>query len=127
MHFICISKFPNDLKEAVVIPVVIPALLTDLPKAFDCFPHKLIIVKQAGYGFDTNVLKLIHSCLSNRKQRMKVNSAYNIWKVIFYVPQGSILGPLLFNIHLSDLFYFLEKSVLQVMKIITLSIQLRKT
>ena len=114
--------------KAAVNSGVFAALLTDLPKAFDCFPRKLIIVKQAGYGFDTNVLKLIHSCLSNRKQRMKVNSAYNIWKVIFYdVPQGSILGPLLFNIHLSDLFYFLEKSVLQVMKIITLSIQLRKT
>ena len=45
--------------------------------------------------------------MSNRKQRVKVN-AYSSWKDIFYdVPQESILGPLLFNIHLCDLFYLL--------------------
>ena len=44
--------------------------------------------------------------MSNRKQRVQVNDAYNSWKDIFYgVPQGLILGPLLFNIHLCDLFY----------------------
>ena len=47
--------------------------------------------------------------MSNRKQRVKVNDTYSSWKDIFYgVPQESILGPLLFNIHLCDLFYFLE-------------------
>ena len=47
----------------------------------------------AAYGFDTNALKLMRNYLSNRKQRVKINSAYSIWKNIFYgVPQGSILG-----------------------------------
>ena len=61
------------------------------------------------YGFHIDALKLIHDYLSNRKQRVKVNDAYSSWKDIFCgVRQGSVLGPLLFNIHLCDLFYFLK-------------------
>ena len=97
------------MEKNVVNGSVFRALLTDLSKAFDCIPHDLIIAKLEAYGFHIDALKLIHDCLSNRKQRVKVNDAYSSWMDIFYsVPQGSILGPLLFNIHLCDLFYFLE-------------------
>ena len=88
---------------------VFGALLTDLSKAFDCIPDDLIIAKLEAYGFHIDALKLIHDYLSNRKQRVEVNDAYSSWKDIFYgVPQRSILGLLLFNIHLCDLFYFLK-------------------
>ena len=98
-------------KTAVDNGGVFAALLTDLSKAFDCIPHDLIIAKLAAYGFDTNALRLVHNYLSNREQRVKINSVYSIWKDISYgVLQGSILGPLLFNIYLCDLFYFLEKA-----------------
>ena len=107
----CLLAMIEKWKTAVDNGGVFAALLTDLSKAFDCIPHDLIIAKLAAYGFDTNALRLIHNYLSNRKQRVKINSVYSIWKDISYgVPQGSILGPLLFNIHLCDLFYFLENT-----------------
>ena len=71
-------------------------LMTSLSKAFDCLPQKLSISKLDAFGFDKKSLKLVHNYLSNRKQRVKINGSYNSWTEILYgVPQGSILGPLL--------------------------------
>ena len=65
------------------------ALLTDLSKAFDCIDHELLIAKLNPYGFSLTALKLMHSYLSNRKQRTKINSSYSSWlEIIFGVPQG---------------------------------------
>ena len=85
------------------------ALLTDLSKAFDCIPHDLIIAKLHAYGMSISSLTLMHSYLWNRKQRTKINNTYSAWDTTTHgVPQGSILGPLIFNIHLCDLFFALE-------------------
>ena len=81
-------------------------LLTELSKAFNCLDHELLIAKLNVYGFSLPALRLIHYYLSHRKQRTGVNSSYSEFlAVMFEELQGSISGPLLFNIFLPDLFF----------------------
>ena len=70
----------------------------------------MLIAKLNAYSFSLTALKLVHNYLSNRKQRTKINSLYNkLLEIIFGVPQGSILGPLLFIFFfLIDLFFIIK-------------------
>ena len=81
-------------------------LLANLSKAFDCTDHKLLIIKLLWHEVSPSDLNLIHSYLTNRTQRIKINNSLSRRSIIEYgVPQGSVLDPLLFNIDLIDLFY----------------------
>ena len=85
------------------------SLFTDLSKAFDCLSQDLVIAKLNAYEVSSSDLRFVHSHLKNRMQRTKINSEYSSWKeIMFGVPHGSILGPLLFNIFLCDLSLIME-------------------
>ena len=74
-------------------------LLMDSSKAYDYVNHDLIIAKLQAYGVGVNSLRLIQNYLSQRKQKVKVSSSSSEWlEIILGLPQGSILGPILFNV-----------------------------
>ncbi|XP_053407930.1 uncharacterized protein LOC123547654 [Mercenaria mercenaria] len=83
----------------------------DLSKAFDCLPHDLIVLKLKAYGLSNAAAELMHNYLTDRKQRVKLGKACSDWMTISKgVPQGSILGTLIFNIFVNDIFYFIKNA-----------------
>ena len=82
----------------------------DLPKAYNCLSHDLLIAKLEAYGLDVGSPNFLLDYLSFRKHRTKVGSSYSKWSKIYRgIHQGSMLGPLLFNIFINDVLFFVEK------------------
>ena len=92
-------------------------VLIDLSKAFDSIPHDLLAAKLHANVLSDDPVTFMHSYLKYRKQSVKINGTESVFQILLSgIPQGSILGPILFNILLNDLFFLLKTVNLQILQ-----------
>jgi len=101
-------KFVAETKLSVDNGKFCMAMATDLSKAFDCLPHRLLIAKANAYGYSIDACKLFMSYLTDRCQRVKLNDSVSSWLGLKRgIPQGSLCGPFMYNMFVNDFLFSL--------------------
>ncbi len=96
-------RLVENCKQALGSNMVYGIVLTDLSKAFDCLPPRLVVAKLQAYGLSNAACALIANYFTERQQCVKTNGKSSAWKGLLKgAPQGSILGPFVFNVFLND-------------------------
>ncbi len=104
-----LMKLCEEMRQAMDCNEVVALILMDLSKVFDCLPHDLMAAKLIAYGMSHSMAKILISYLRHRKQCVKIGSDTSDWMSILKgIPQGSILGPSLFNLFFNDFMYILK-------------------